>query len=252
MIVEVCVDSLRGAKAAEAAGAHRVELCAGLIEGGITPSYGLVDQVRGALKSTKLMVLIRPRGGDFVYTEDEMAVMKSDISVCARLGADGVVLGCLTVDGQVDMQLTGQLLAVAKHHGLDVTFHRAFDMTRELSEALKDVIQLGIPRVLTSGGQQSALQGADTLRALVVQAAGRVTLMAGGGVNSSNAAWLMSHTGVSELHSSAKRRHQSPMLHKPSHMSMCSAAAPSDWEWNATSQDEIRSILEAAGQFGNH
>ncbi|WIA29110.1 hypothetical protein OEZ86_011621 [Tetradesmus obliquus] len=188
------------------------------------------------------MVIIRPRGGDFLYNDDELNVMLADIEACKANGADGVVLGCLTPDGQVDAASTAKLVKAAKQQELDITFHRAFDMSSNQSEALEVLIHLGVPRVLTSGGQPSALQGAEVLAALVKQAAGRVSIMAGGGVTASNAAELQA-LGVSELHSSAKRKHHSVMQFRPPQLTMSSQQAPCDYEWNVTDQQEVTKIL---------
>ncbi|KAF6266704.1 copper homeostasis protein cutC [Scenedesmus sp. NREL 46B-D3] len=245
--LEICVDSVSGARTAASAGAARIELCTALVEGGVTPSTGLIMQVRAAVDasssgSTKLMVIVRPRGGDFVYDEDELNVMVDDIAACSVNGADGVVLGCLTPDGQVDAASTATLVQAAKHHELDITFHRAFDMSRDLSEALEVLISLGIPRVLTSGGQPTAMQGADVLAALVKQAAGRISVMAGGGVTADNAAELQA-LGVPELHSSAKRKHHSVMQFRPPQLTMSSQQPPSDYEWNMTDDQQVKSML---------
>ena len=148
MIFEICVDSIAGVRAAKEAGAHRVELCADLLEGGITPSLGMIRQAR-TIAGVGLNVMIRPRGGDFLFDDDELAIMRSDIETAKAEGADGVVIGLLTAAGEVDAARTRQLIALARP--LSVTFHRAFDMTPDPFRALETLIELGVDRVLTSG-----------------------------------------------------------------------------------------------------
>ncbi|KAI8465368.1 MAG: copper homeostasis protein CutC [Monoraphidium minutum] len=197
--VEICVDSVQGCVAAAAAGAQRVELCASLVEGGVTPSHGTIKLARRALcGGTKLIVLVRPRGGDFCYSQSELEVMLEDVRACAALGADGVVSGCLTAKGDVDEPGTRLLLAEARRLGLDFTFHRAFDLSRDLSDALEQLAALGVPRVLTSGGRATALEGAEAIAGLVRQSEGRVSVLAGGGVRAANVGELLRRSGVAE------------------------------------------------------
>ncbi|KAG2487021.1 hypothetical protein HYH03_014391 [Edaphochlamys debaryana] len=244
MLLEVCIDSAHGAAAAQAGGAQRVELCSALVEGGISPSAGLVKACRAAF-SGALMVMVRPRGGDFLFSEEEQQVMLEDIRQAKALGADGVVFGALRADGTVDASATERLWSQAKQLGLDATFHRAFDMTPDLPQALDTLVRLGIPRVLTSGGEPTALQGAGTLAALCTQAAGRIRVLAGGGVAPDMAAELVRLTGVTEIHSAAKRRHASAMTYRRPGMSMCSPHPPKDYEWNTTDADTVRALLNA-------
>ncbi|GIL93183.1 hypothetical protein Vretifemale_20580 [Volvox reticuliferus] len=244
MLVEVCIDSVHGALAAQSGGADRVELCAALVEGGITPSAGLITACRKAFQG-KLMVIIRPRGGDFLYTEEEENVMQEDIRQAKVSGADGVVFGCLQSDGTVDMDATGRLLRQAQMLNLDVTFHRAFDMTPDPVQALDDLLAVGVPRVLTSGCKLTALQGADTIAELVHRSAGRITVLAGGGVTPTNAAELVRRTGVTEIHSTAKRRHVSKMSYRRPGLSMASSQPPNDFEWNVADTDVVRQLVQA-------
>lgn len=212
MILEVAANSVASALAAQAGGAGRVELCAALELGGLTPSHATIAMARERLR-IPLYVLIRPRAGDFLYDDDECEAMRRDIETCAALGCDGVVLGVLDADGDVDMERCYGLIAAAGHLG--VTFHRAFDLVRDPRRALDDVIALGCERVLTSGGQASAMEGAAPIRELVAQAGGRMSIMPGAGVTEHNIAALAAATCSHEFHASAKRQLPSGMHHRP-------------------------------------
>lgn len=210
-LLEVAANSLASALAAQEGGAARVELCSALELGGLTPSHAVIGMVRERLH-IPLYVLIRPRPGDFLYTDDECEAMRRDIEHCAALGYDGVVIGVLDADGAIDTQRCRTLIAAAGKLG--VTFHRAFDLVRDPSRALEDVMALGCERVLTSGGQASALEGAGLIRTLIEQAAGRIAIMPGAGVTASNVAALAAATGAREFHASAKRQMDSGMRHR--------------------------------------
>ena len=201
--LEICAASLPSALSAQAGGAHRIELCQNLEQGGITPSYGLIQETLAQV-SIPVFVLIRPRPGGFVYNADELAIMRTDIAACRELGCAGVVLGALSAVGRVEVAACRSLLQVAG--ALDVTFHRAFDACPDQAQALEDVIALGCQRVLTSGGQATAVAGQNQLAALVAQAAGRISIMAGAGVSAANIRALANHTGAREFHTSAKRK----------------------------------------------
>ena len=179
LILEVCADSIESAITADRAGAHRVELCSSLAEGGVTPSPGLIATVLSKV-SLGVFVMIRPRAGDFCYSLDEFNAMEQDVSTAKQLGADGVVFGILKEDGRVDVPRVRRLIEVAQP--LKVTFHRAFDMSADLFRALEDICAAGVDRVLTSGGQPNSLQGQDTLQQLVKRAESRIAVMAGSGV----------------------------------------------------------------------
>jgi len=207
-LLEVAANSLASALAAQAGGADRVELCTGLELGGLTPSFALIAQVRERL-SIPVYVLIRPRAGDFLYGNDELELMQRDIETCLSLGCDGVVFGVLDADGRVDLPRCRPLLSAAG--GMGVTFHRAFDMARDLSQALEDVVALGAERVLTSGGAASAPAGAASIRDLIDQATGRIVVMPGAGITSVNVMDLARATGAHEFHASAKAGHASGM-----------------------------------------
>ena len=199
---EICANGVESCLAAQQGEAHRVELCASIPEGGTTPSYGEIKQARRLLDKTKLHVIIRPRGGDFVYTELEAERMLDDIQMCRKLGVDGVVFGCLTKDGDVDIPLCQRLMEASR--GMSVTFHRAFDRTRNPRQALEDIIALGCNRILTSGQEPKAEAGIDLLRQLNQQARGRIILLAGSGVDESNIARIHRETGICEFHFSAR------------------------------------------------
>jgi copper homeostasis protein len=207
-VLEVCVDSLESALAAEQGGATRVELCSGLAEGGITPSAGLIATVRQKISIT-LHVMIRPRPGDFYYSSDEFGAMQRDVLMAKQLGADGVVFGILDLDGSVDIARTRQLVDLAAP--LQSTFHRAFDMSIDLSRSLEDVIKTGAHRILTSGGGQKAMDGAGTLKSLVDAAGKRIVVMACGGINAANAQAVIAKTGVREIHAGLRTPVDSPM-----------------------------------------
>jgi len=207
-LLEIAAASIASAVAAQEGGADRVELCANLREGGTTPSYGTLTEVRKRLR-IPIHVLIRPRGGDFLYDEAEVAVMLSDIAACLQTGVDGVVIGALDADGDVDLALCRRLVAAAGP--LDVTFHRAFDAARDRTQALEAIVSLGCRRVLTSGGAASAPLGADALAQLVRQSGGRVAIMAGGGVTPENVRDLVTRSGVGECHASAGAERRSLM-----------------------------------------
>lgn len=197
VLVEACVDSLRSAREAAGGGAGRLELCQSLTEGGTTPSWGLLAEVREQV-ALPLHVLIRPRGGDFLYSEDETAVMLRDIAAARGLGADGVVLGALDVEGRVDSATLRRLLDAARP--AVVTFNRAFDLTRDPLEALDTLAALGTERVLTSGQASNAEAGIPLLARLVQHAGSALTVLAGGGIREPNAKRIVQETGVTELH----------------------------------------------------
>ncbi|RZM18019.1 MAG: copper homeostasis protein CutC [Pedobacter sp.] len=202
MILEVIAFNIQSCITIEASGAHRIELCDNPGEGGTTPSYGFIKAARE--KTTiDLYPIIRPRGGDFLYSEDEFEMMKADISICKELGCDGVVIGMLNPDGSIDKIRSSKLVQLA--YPMGVTFHRAFDRANDLQKALEDVIEIGCERILSSGGFPDVLQGMETLEELVTLAANRIIMMPGSGVRSTNIAQLAAKTGAIEFHTSARK-----------------------------------------------
>lgn len=199
---EICANGVESCLAAQEGGADRVELCAGIPEGGTTPSYGEIKVARRVLDTTRLHVIIRPRGGDFLYTPLEVERMEEDIRICRELGADGVVFGCLRADGELDIEANSRLMKAVE--GMSTTFHRAFDRAKDPRRALEQLIELGFDRVLTSGQQPTALEGIKLLRDLHKQADGRIIILAGCGVNESNILQIQNATGVDEFHFSAR------------------------------------------------
>ena len=201
-LIEGCVDSFASAMAAIGGGADRLELCGSLVIGGVTPSPALFQQVRAAWEG-RIHVLIRPRFGDFLYTDREGAQMEEEIASFRELGADGVVIGALTPDGALDEALLGRLMAQAGN--LSVTLHRAFDMARDPIEALERAVALGFQTILTSGQAPSATQGMDCLRALRERAEGRISIMAGSGVKEENILSIHEKTGILSFHTTGRR-----------------------------------------------
>ena len=208
-MVEVCANGVESCLAAQQGGADRVELCAGIPDGGTTPSYGEIKVARRVLTTTHLHVIIRPRGGDFLYSDLEVERMAADIAVCRDLGVDGVVFGCLKADGTIDVEKNRYLMECSQ--GMSVTMHRAFDRAADPEQALEQIIALGFNRILTSGQQPKAIQGVDLLARLNRQAAGRIILMAGSGVTEQNIKEIRDVTGLNEFHFSGRESVPSAM-----------------------------------------
>jgi copper homeostasis protein len=240
--LEICADSVESAVAAQRGGAHRIELCSGLVEGGTTPSSGLISTVRNQV-SIPIIVMIRPRGGDFCYGNDDLQTMERDVDTAKHLEADGVVFGILREDGQVDIEKTQRLVDRARP--LKVTFHRAFDMSRDLMESLEALLAAGVDRVLTSGGEQRVEDGASKVKELIQHAAGRIAIMAGGGITESNAHRVIAATGVCELHARASVSVASPMRHHNEKISM-GAIKGREYQRVIVAEDKVRRLLEAA------
>lgn len=207
-IIEIATSDFTTTKSAVEGGADRIELCANLNEGGTTPSLGTIKKCRESF-STLLYPIIRPRGGDFLYTKDEFAIMMADIKLCKELGCDGVVIGLLNMDGTIDMVRTSQLIEAA--YPLGVTFHRAFDRCKDPFEALEQIIEIGCERILTSGQQLAAPEGVELIARLNKAADERIIIMPGSGVRKENIKMLAEKTGCTEFHSSLKGKEKSLM-----------------------------------------
>jgi copper homeostasis protein len=242
--IEVCVDSVVSAIAAERGGGARVELCGNLLEGGVTPSAGMIELVRQQI-SIGLQVMIRPRGGDFCYTADEYEIMRRDILVAKKLGADGVVVGVLDTKGNVDIERTRQLVDLARP--LNVSFHRAIDMSVDLLRAAEDVCQTGADRILTSGGEQTAWQGVETISRLVKTVLGRISVIACGGINHDNAASIVERTGVREIHVGLGSPIASPMLHRNPRISMGSVS-DREYQRRQVVEKDVMNLYNALAQ----
>lgn len=240
---EICTNSVESCIAAQDGGADRVELCAGIPEGGTTPSYGEIAMAREVLTTTRLHVIIRPRGGDFLYSPIEVRTMLKDIEIARQLGADGVVFGCLTADGEVDIPVMQELMKASE--GLSVTFHRAFDVCRDAKKALEEIIGLGCNRILTSGQQPTAEVGIPLLKELQEQAEGRIILLAGCGVNENNISRIAQETGIKEFHFSARESIKSNMSYKNEAVSMGGTVHIDEYERNVTTAQRVRNTIQA-------
>jgi copper homeostasis protein len=240
-MIENCANSVQSCVEAQKGGADRVELCAGIPEGGTTPSLGEIVAARKLLH-IKLHVIIRPRGGDFLYSPLELEIMEHDIQEAVRLGADGVVFGCLTKDGAIDMPANERLMKAAT--GISTTFHRAFDCCKNPSEALEQIISLGFKRILTSGQESAADKGIPLLKSLNEQSKGRIILMAGCGVNERNIAKIYKETDIKEYHFSAREKQRSDMSYINPHVFMGDKDAD-EYSIETTSADKVQRTIEA-------
>jgi copper homeostasis protein len=242
LVIEVCVDSVESAMAAERGGADRVELCDNLLEGGTTPSAGAIAIARERL-GIKLHVIIRPRGGDFCYSEVEFAVMRHDIALAKQIGADGVVIGLLTPDGAIDTERTRALIELARP--LSVTFHRAFDMARDPYRALEDLIGLGVDRILTSGQEPSVIEGLDLIAELVQIAGDRVIIMPGGGTER-NVKKVVARSGVREVHVTGTTSVESAMQFRNQRVFMGGELRPLEYARLTTDPEKISALRREA------
>ncbi len=248
MQLEICVDSVESAVAAEQGGAHRVELCSALSDGGLTPSSGLIRAVRAQL-SIGVYVMIRPRSGDFLYSDSELDVMREDIAYAAECGADGVVFGLLTADGDVDVPRTRDLVELSRP--MEVTFHRALDTTRDIHASLERVIETGADRVLTSGTKSSAMLGARCIRDMVIAGADRIKIMAGGGVRAANVQEISRATGAVEFHAALRSPVPSPVIYRDSKLHL-GEAGRDEYARTAVLAKDVRQLREALDAHAYH
>lgn len=242
---EICANSVESCLAAQEGGADRVELCAGIPEGGTTPSYGEIKLARKLLTKTKLHVIIRPRGGDFLYTPLELERMEEDIRICRELGVDGVVFGCLTEEGDIDREVNRRLVELARP--MSVTFHRAFDRTVDPMKALEDIISLGCNQILTSGQQPKAIDGISLLaqleKKLKEYPLPPIQLLAGSGVNEENIRQIFDATGIHEYHFSARVNVVSKMKHY-NHEVYMGAKGADESNSLVTSAEKVRNTIK--------
>ena len=245
ILFEACVEGVDGVRAAADGGAHRAELCASLVTGGISPSPGVVAEAR-RVPGVQLVAMVRPREGDFCYTDAELASMRADVTAFREAGVDGVVFGVLHPDGTIDVERTAELVALARP--CSVTFHRAFDRTRDPLAALDALIALGVDRVLTSGLAPTAHEGAPLLRRLVERAAGRITILPAVGIRPDNAAALVAATGVTEVHATAFAALQSPMTYRNPEVYM-GAPGLEEYVRAVTDARAVAAMVDALGRI---
>jgi copper homeostasis protein len=242
-LIELCVEGIDGFLAAQEAGADRVELCASLMEGGLTPSLATI---RAAVKAARIPVhvIVRPRGGDFLYSQAEFETMLEDVRALKQEGVSGVVIGCLTPDGRIDEKRTRALVEAARP--MSVTCHRAFDMTADANEALEALIRCGIDRVLTSGQRDTAVEGLDILRKTNERAAGRIVIMGCGALDATNIAAVRDGARLVEMHFAALKTVPSGMAFRNAHVGMGGTEKDREYELTLTDPDAVRATIAAA------
>ena len=243
ILIEVCVTSVLSAINAEKGGARRVELCDNLIEGGTTPSMGTIALARKNL-SIGLFVMIRPRGGDFCYSDLEFEIMKEDVKAARELGADGVVAGILLPDGKIDADRMGILKNLAGE--MEFTCHRAFDMSVDKFAAMEDLIGIGMDRILSSGGKNKAPDGNELIRQLIEKADGRIMIMPGSGVNEETIENLRDHTGATEFHVTGRSLYPGEMIFRNPDVSMGDNITVPEYDQWITDPERISKIVELA------
>ncbi len=241
-VFEVCVDSIESALAAERGGADRVELCSDLLEGGLTPSYGVLKTARERL-AIGIMMMVRPRGGDFCYSEAEFTAMLHDVRMAKDVGANGVVFGVLTPDGDVDVERSRQVIADARP--LSVTFHRAFDMTRDPFVALETLVDLGVDRVLTSGQEATVLEGLDLLAHLTGRAGDRIVVMPGGGITERNIARIRAKVPAAEMHFAGGEPAESRMRFRNPRVFMGGTLRPPEYTLDLLHPSYVERVIAA-------
>jgi copper homeostasis protein len=241
--MEVCVDNVESAINAFRGGAKRIELCSDLAEGGTTPSVGIVRVVKQLVK-IPVHVMIRPRAGDFHYSDQEMDVMRTDIKILKENGADGFVFGILHRDGTVDRDRCQELIDLSRP--LPVTFHRAIDVTPNILQSLEIVVALGCERVLTSGGEVNALEGTPMIRKMIEQTDGRLVIMPGGGITERNLRRILDETGASEFHASARVPRDTAMSYVNSAVTLSAPGCSDLRHLRVTDRDRVRSMISIA------
>lgn len=244
MQIEVVVYNIESALRAQEGGADRIELCDNPAEGGTTPSYGIIEAVRQNV-NMDLYVMIRPRGGDFLYSNYEFHSMKRDIHQCQKISVDGVVFGILTAEGVIDKKRCKEIIDKAKP--LKITCHRAFDMARDPFEALEDCIEAGFDRILTSGGMLQALEGADLIGQLIKRANGRIAIMPGSGVNENTVEEIIKKTGAKEIHFSATAFRESGMKFKNQNIAGMGLGNGSEYQLRTVDPAKVRMMRQLAG-----
>jgi len=240
-VIEICANSAQSCVEAEKGGAKRVELCAGIPEGGTTPSYGEIKTAQSLTSSIDINIIIRPRGGDFLYTKAEVQSMLYDIEMAKERNVNGVVFGCLTPKGDIDTEMLKLLVDAAKP--LSVTFHRAFDVCRDPFLALEQIIEAGCDRILTSGQEANAVKGIPLLTELVKRADNRIIIMPGCGVREDNIAQIESATGATEFHTSARSIVHSKMEYRKENVPMGSSVVTSEFETVETDSNKVAAYL---------
>lgn len=242
IVLEVCVDSVESAIEAEKGGADRVELCDNLMEGGTTPSFGSIEIARKTLE-IGLHVIIRPRGGDFLYSDLEFQIMKRDIEIAKQIGVDGVVIGILTANGEVDIQRTQELVDIARP--LSVTFHRAFDVTKGANDSLLKLIKIGVERILTSGQEATAFEGLEKINELIELAEDKIIIMACGSLTDRNIEKFVEKTNVKEVHLTGFAQIESKMEFRNERVFMGGTLRTPEFSRNITSESTIRKIAKS-------
>lgn len=238
--LEICVDNVESGINAEVAGANRIELCNNLPEGGTTPGYGTILSARNNL-NIDINVLIRPRGGDFLYTDIEYDIMRRDIELCGEVGVNGIVIGILLPDGSVDLERTAKIIELA--HPMPVTFHRAFDMCSNPMNALEAIIASGAARLLTSGQENKASEGSELIKKLVEKAGDRLIIMPGSGINESNISQIAKKTGAKEFHLTGRKLLDSEMVFRNEGITMGGISGYPEFSRKVADPDMIRNII---------
>ena len=244
--IEICANSVESGIQAEIGGADRIELCENLAEGGTTPSIGMIQS---AIKNLKILVnvIVRPRGGDFCYSDIEFEIMKNDIIEIKKLNANSVVIGILTPDGNVDIQRCIQLVELARP--MEVVFHRAFDRTQDPFKALEDIINIGFDRILTSGLQPTALLGKNLIAEIIAKAGDRISIMPGSGVNENNIAEIYETTKAKEFHMSLRKVVDGQMIYRSNQLKLSSSSEFPEFGTLVTEATRVKKVREILNQF---